>query len=370
MEPALGWEGTVLYLDRLQILGLKAAARWDCTRHAVPNLPPNPPKPPAWTDQQAGHALTGLGARCGMPVGKRTALWLLLLLLLHLRCCSCADVTNWVKKAEERAKLQNDDLQREKGASQGSEAWAGDFSQPLSGSRPGGVNGSVDGGDDDDDDDGEEDGEEGAAEFDHTDEWFYFKGLDINKDGALDSKEFEHHLELGSDGGQLERRDDYLMGFMVGREWAELHEDGDSHKEAFNGVDFNGDGKITWKEWVGEIYHDVPQRPSFVDGEIGKDVADEGMFSEYDADKNGYLNYDELAKFVATWVNREDVDEDYAGNQPDEEHTAEGHVGQTYVMLFEFDSDSDQMVSLEEWKQGFAKEAHGPPPGSVLLQHV
>lgn len=42
MEPALGWEGTVLYLDRLQILGLKAAARWDCTRHAVPNLPQTP----------------------------------------------------------------------------------------------------------------------------------------------------------------------------------------------------------------------------------------------------------------------------------------------------------------------------------------
>jgi Ca2+-binding EF-hand superfamily protein len=285
-----------------------------------------------------------------------------MLLIMHLHSCLCADTTNWVKKAEERAKVKNDDLPRQKGAYSGAEAGAGG-SQPSSESGSGGVDGSVD-------DDGEEDGEQGAAEFDHPDEWFYFKGLDMNKDGALDRKEFEHHLEIGNDGGQLERRDEYLMGFMVGREWAELHEDGDSHKEAFNGVDYNSDGKITWKEWVGEIYHDVPQRPSFVDGEIGKDVADEGMFSEYDADKNGYLNYDELAKFVATWVNREDVDEDYAGNQPDEEHTAEGHVGQTYVMLFEFDSDNDQMVSLEEWKQGFAKEAHGPPPGSVLLQHV
>lgn len=286
-----------------------------------------------------------------------------LLLLLHILCCSCADPVNWLKQAEERAKVNSGDLPTGEGAVAGAGG-----SRPLSSSSSSSSGAGGDGADGAGKD-SQADGGEDGADYDHPDEWIYFKGMDLNKDGALDRKEFERHL-LGSNVAGLERRDDYLMGFMVGREWSELHDDGDSVKEAFNGVDFNSDGKITWKEWVGEMYHDVPQRPSFVDGEIGKDVADEGMFSQYDADKNGYLNYDELAKFVATWVNREDVDETYAGTRPEEEHSVQGHVGQTYVMLFEFDADNDQMVSLDEWREGFAKEAHGPPPGSVLLQNV
>ena len=68
------------------------------------------------------------------------------------------------------------------------------------------------------------------------------------------------------------------------------------------------------------------------------------------------------------FFNRDEVDQAFAGTHKPYEW--EGGVGQSYVFLFEFDQDSDQKVSLDEWRAGFAKEAHGPPPGSVLLQGI
>jgi hypothetical protein len=48
------------------------------------------------------------------------------------------------------------------------------------------------------------------------------------------------------------------LGMTVGKVWIELH-GSDTHASAFNEMDINGDSKLTWDEWVHEMFHDQPQ---------------------------------------------------------------------------------------------------------------
>jgi hypothetical protein len=41
---------------------------------------------------------------------------------------------------------------------------------------------------------------------------------------------------------------------------------GASPTQAFAGIDQDGDGALSWDEWVNELFHDQPQQPFYVDG--------------------------------------------------------------------------------------------------------
>jgi len=118
---------------------------------------------------------------------------------------------------------------------------------------------------------------------------------------------------------------------------------------------------------VAELFHELPQKPSYVDGELGP-VMDATMFDQHDKDKSGFLEKPEIDEFVGKYLRREEVDDDFAGNHEEEVPKEGGNTGYLYLFLFEFDSNFDGKVSRAEWDAGFAKEAQGPPEGSILLQ--
>lgn len=83
-------------------------------------------------------------------------------------------------------------------------------------------------------------------------------------DGVLSSAEFKRHLEHAS-ALDFDDRDidgmygkNLTLGMTVGKVWVELH-GSDSSDSAFAEIDANGDKKLTWDEWVHEMFHDQPQ---------------------------------------------------------------------------------------------------------------
>jgi len=84
-------------------------------------------------------------------------------------------------------------------------------------------------------------------------------------DGMLSAEEFQRHLQQASalDLNDKDIDDMYAknltLGMTVGKVWVELH-GGDSHESAFAEIDANGDKKVTWDEWIHEMFHDQPQQ--------------------------------------------------------------------------------------------------------------
>lgn len=177
-------------------------------------------------------------------------------------------------------------------------------------------------------------------------------------DGVLSSAEFKRHLEHAS-ALDFDDRDidgmygkNLTLGMTVGKVWVELH-GSDSSDSAFAEIDANGDKKLTWDEWVHEMFHDQPQevrpvtcvltrrvalvllgrgscsltcvlrvvrylphaaQPLFVDGEDG-DIFTEELMLSFDKNGDKHLTLDEVRAFVGKHMRREDVDPDYTGRQ-------------------------------------------------------
>jgi len=139
------------------------------------------------------------------------------------------------------------------------------------------------------------------------------------------------------------------IGQTVGKMWVELH-GSDAHESAFAEIDANGDGKLTWDEWVHEMFHDEPQEPVFVDGEDG-DIFTEELMMTFDKDGDKQLNFEEVRDFVGKHMRREDVDAEFTGKQQETER--KGGMGMTYLFMIEFDQNHDNKVSVDEWNDGF-----------------
>ena len=133
--------------------------------------------------------------------------------------------------------------------------------------------------------------------------------------------------------------------------WVELH-GSDSSDSAFAEIDANGDKKLTWDEWVHEMFHDQPQEPVFVDGEDG-DIFTEELMMSFDKNGDKHLTLDEVRAFVGKHMRREDVDPDYTGRQAEVSKTKQGGMGMSYLFMIEFDSNHDNKVSVQEWLEGF-----------------
>jgi len=92
----------------------------------------------------------------------------------------------------------------------------------------------------------------------------YFASIDLDKDGIVNPSEFQKHLQRATalDLSEHDIDDMYAknltLGMTVGKVWVELH-GSDSHEAAFAEIDANGDKKLTWDEWIHEMFHDQPQ---------------------------------------------------------------------------------------------------------------
>jgi len=92
----------------------------------------------------------------------------------------------------------------------------------------------------------------------------YFASIDLDKDGIVNPSEFQKHLQRATalDLSEHDIDDMYAknltLGMTVGKVWVELH-GSDSHDAAFAEIDANGDKKLTWDEWIHEMFHDQPQ---------------------------------------------------------------------------------------------------------------
>lgn len=181
-------------------------------------------------------------------------------------------------------------------------------------------------------------------------------------DGVLDQAEFRAHLQrvsaLNLKDGEAES-DNFTIGMTVGKLWVELA-GSDAHESAFAEIDANADKKVTWDEWIHEMFHDEPQEPVFVDGEDG-DIFTEELMLTFDKDGDKSLNFEEARAFVGKHMRREDVDGEYAGKH--EERSTKGGVGMTYLFMIEFDSNHDNKVSMEEWNDGFQVRQASPRSG-------
>ena len=140
------------------------------------------------------------------------------------------------------------------------------------------------------------------------------------------------------------------LGMTVGKLWVAMH-GSDTHESAFAEIDINGDQRLTWDEWVHEMFHDEPQEAFFVDGEDG-DIFTEKLMLTFDKDGDKRLNFEEVRAFVGKHMRREDVDANFTGKQA-ENRDRKGGMGLTYLFMIEFDSNHDDLVSIEEWNDGF-----------------
>jgi len=200
----------------------------------------------------------------------------------------------------------------------------------------------------------------------------YFASIDLNKDGVLNPSEFQKHLQrvTALDLTENDIDDMYAknltLGMAVGKVWVELH-GSDSHEAAFAEIDANGDKKLTWDEWIHEMFHDQPQEAVFVDGEDG-DIFTEELMLSFDTNGDKYLDFDEARAFVGKHMRREDVDAEYTGKQAERDNK-QGGMGMSYLFMIEFDRDHDNKVSIQEWNDGFqgqTEEVDSPGIGGVI----
>ena len=176
---------------------------------------------------------------------------------------------------------------------------------------------------------GEQEGAEGQDESDGLEavmqsEKAYFVARDHDGDGELSKAEFIRQLHaIDVDEDVADAWDSWNVSergrpapsqdeLMWGKDWTARLSDQQA-EEAFNEYDMDKDGKVSWAEWQGLMFHEDNQTPEYRDGleavvdSVNDDDIDpaeleeiKARFVQGDTNKDGSLSTEELYALIGT----------------------------------------------------------------------